>query len=333
MIQAPTAVHSEHDLAVGIDIGGTKAATVVTDGDDCLLLHEIVPTEPGRLVEQVVALARRAQQRFEAEGRSVVAVGVAVPGHVDAQNGTLRMAVNLGLPDVSLGSLVAQALDLPCAVEHDARAAARWLHARAGNGRSHLAYLSIGTGISAGVVTDGRPLHGATGLAGEVGHVVAQPDGLRCACGLAGCLETVAAGPAIARLAREAVDAGRETVLPRQSSPAAVFIAAASGDAVACEIAQAVATHLARAVRALVLAFGVERVVIGGGVAAAGDALLAPLLAALERERLASPLIESAFAKVRIELLSPQVEAGARGAAAIARQRIGAQQREEVGDA
>ncbi len=332
MISAPAAVRTETGLAIGIDLGGTKAATVVTDSADRLLMHEVVPTEPGRILEQVVDLTRRAQERFSAEGRTIAAVGIAVPGHVDPLNGTLGLAVNLGLPDLALGSLVEEQTDLPCAVEHDARAAARWLHAQADNRSSDLAYLSIGTGISAGVVTDDRPLRGADGLAGEVGHMVAQPGGPRCACGLDGCLEAVAAGPAIARLGREAVASGRETSLPPDPTSAAVLLAAAEGDAVAGEVVDAVAAHLARAVRALVLGFGVDRVVVGGGVAGAGDALLNPLLDAIARERAASPLVEAAFAGTTIELLSPQVEAGARGAAVIARQRVSARQREEVGD-
>jgi glucokinase len=333
MITTPATAQLEKILTVGIDLGGTKAAAVVTDDQDRVLLHDVQPTEPDRLVEQVVALTRRAQQRLGAGQGVVVAVGVAVPGHVDPLQGTLRLAVNLGRPDLALGSLVEEALGLPCVVEHDARAAALWLHGQPGNHSSDLAYLSVGTGISAGIVAADRPLRGAHGLAGEVGHVVAQPGGPRCACGLDGCLEAVAAGPAIGRLGRQAVAAGRETELSPEPSPASVFRAAAGGDAVAREITSAVGTHLARAVRALVLAFGVDRVVIGGGVAAAGDALLDPILDAIRLERDSSPLADAAFARTTIELLSPRVEAGARGVAAIARQKISAQQREEVGDA
>jgi len=169
------------------------------------------------------------------------------------------------------------------------------------------------------VVVGGELLRGVGGLAGELGHTVAQPDGPRCSCGLLGCLEAVAAGPAIARQAREALAAGRATSLPPQATPADVFRAAAEGDELAAELVHAAASHLARAVRALVLLFGVERVVIGGGVAAAGGPLLEHLLATLAAERVASALVEAAFATVNVDVLPPATEAGARGAAAIAR--------------
>jgi predicted NBD/HSP70 family sugar kinase len=149
---------------------------------------------------------------------------------------------------------------------------------------------------------------------------------------MTGCVEVVAAGPAIARMAREAIAQQRSTVLPPRPTSGDVFRAAAEGDAVAAEIADAVAARLARLLRTLVLTLGVNNIVVGGGVAAAGDALLDRLLAAVGRERAASALVEAAFADSTIQLLSPEVEAGARGAAAIARRRVGDSRREGVGD-
>jgi predicted NBD/HSP70 family sugar kinase len=99
-----------------------------------------------------------------------------------------------------------------------------------------------------------------------------------------------------------------------------------AGDPLACELATIFAERLARAIRGLVLTLGVDYVVIGGGVAGAGDALLQPVLEAIGRERAASPLVDAAFAGARVEILPPHVEAGARGAAAIARRRIIARQ-------
>ncbi len=196
-----------------------------------------------------------------------------------------------------------------------------------------MAYLSVGTGISAGIVLDGRVLRGANGLAGEIGHVVGDPAAGRCACGLDGCYEVIAAGPAITRLARVTRTAapGDQTTLPTDPTAADVFRAAAEGDALAADLAATIAGRLAHIIRGLVLTLGVNHIVVGGGVAAAGDALLNPLLEAIGRERLASPLVEAAFKRTSIELLSPSVEAGARGAAAIARQRVEADHREGVG--
>ena len=323
-------------LTVGIDVGGTKTACVVTDENDRVLLHEVVATDPARLTVQLSALARRAVDRFAtqpSEG-TVAAVGVALPGRVEPQSGAASLAVNLGAADLDVGRELEQSVGLPCYVEHDARAAATWVHARsaAAAADDDLVYLSVGTGIAAGIVLQGHILRGASGLAGEVGHSFADPNGPRCACGMKGCLEVVAAGPAVARMTREALAAGRQSNLSADSGAADVFSAATAGDELAIEITTSVAEHLARAIRGLVLTLGVRHVVIGGGVAASGEALLGPLLAAIGRERAASPLVEAAFAQASIELLSPKIEAGARGAAAIARRRVNAQQREGVGD-
>jgi predicted NBD/HSP70 family sugar kinase len=325
-------------LTVGIDVGGTKTACVVTDTTDRILYHHVEPTDRSALTSQISHIAKQAideMGRGDASnnGGAVAAIGVAIPGQVEPRRGTAELAVNLGAPDIPLGPTVESATGLPCYVEHDARAAATWVYGRrdgAGGEHADLAYLSVGTGISAGIVLEGRPLRGDTGMAGEVGHIVVDPDGLKCPCGSVGCLETVAAGPAIARQARAAVAAGRATSLTADSTAADVFRAAAQGDEVASEIAAKVGEHLARAVRGLVLTLGIQRIVIGGGVAAGGDTLLAAINEALLRERQASPLVEEVFASASLELLPPDLEPGARGVAAIARQRVSTQEREGV---
>src|SRR5687767_7565928 len=181
-------------LTVGIDVGGTKTSCVVTDAADQLLMHEVEPTHAEQLPEQLAALAQRAVNLIAADARGIVAaVGVAVPGRVETNSGRIALAVNLGGRDLDLGPQLEQELGLPCFVEHDARAAAVWVDAQDGS-VADLAYLAIGTGISTGIILEGRVLRGTNGLAGEVGHVVADPDGATCACGLRGCLEVVAAG-------------------------------------------------------------------------------------------------------------------------------------------
>jgi glucokinase len=328
----------EGPLVAGVDVGGTKTSIVVIDDRDRILYEHVAPTDRSSLVDQIAGLVDDARRQL---GQDVAAVGVAVPGHVDVEDGSVRMAVNLGITHLPLGPMLRAKLGVPTFVEHDARAAALWLseHAAEGPGAdgsaqapADVAFLAIGTGISAGVVLDGALLRGDNGFAGEVGHVVADPDGAMCACGLRGCLETIAAGPAIARQADEAMAAGRSTVLSPHPSAADVFRASSAGDAVAVEIIDRVADHLARAIRSLVLTLGVTRVVIGGGVAAAGPALLEPIRSRIARERAASPLVQAALGDATVELLSPTEAPGARGAAAIARRRIGLPEREGVGE-
>ena len=320
-------------LVAGVDVGGTKASIVVVDDRDRILYEHVAPTDRASLVGQIAGLVEDARRQL---GRDVTAVGVALPGRVDPEHGSVSMAVNLGITYLPLGALLQSELGVPVFVEHDARAAALWLSEQAAEGSGQpaasVAFLAIGTGISAGVVLDGALLRGDNSFAGEVGHVAADPAGAICACGLRGCLETIAAGPAIGRQADEAIAAGRSTVLTPRSTAADVFRAAAAGDEVAVEIVDRVADHLARAIRSLALTLGVRRVVIGGGVAAAGPGLLDPIRSRIARERAVSPLVQAALDDATVELLSPTEKPGARGAAAIARHRIGLPEREGVGE-
>jgi glucokinase len=316
---------------MGIDVGGTKTACVITDAADRVLYRAVAPTDSGRLTAQLIEIARRAM----AANEGVAAIGIAVPGQVEPAKGTVDLAVNLGGGGRDLGAKVGAATGLPCFVEHDARAAATWVYERAATNTdddSDLAYLSVGTGIAAGIVLSGSPLRGESGLAGEVGHSFAEADGTECACGLSGCLETVASGPAIARMAREAVSRGELTTLTESSTAADVLAAAEAGDPTAQRIAEFVSTHLARAIRGLVLTLGVRRVVIGGGVAASGERLLAPLTKAIDAERRVSRLVESVFAATALDILEPGLDPGARGAASIARHALVDAHREGVGD-
>lgn len=305
-------------LLLGIDVGGSKIAGVAVDaGSGELLAERRQPIDDVSLDLQVIGFARGLVEG--AGGERLAGIGVAVPGLVDAGSGVMRLAVNVEAGELAIGPLVAEAMGAPCFVEHDARAAALWLLER-GDPRDSLAYLSIGTGISAAVVIAGRLVRGVTGLAGEIGHIQAVEDGPACPCGLHGCLEVVAAGPAVARMAREAIASGRTSSLSTGAAgPEAVYRAAAAGDPVALAIADQVGIYLARAIRGIVLSYGVDRVVIGGGLSRAGEPFLRPILDELERERAASPLISHALTPNPVELLPANSDPGAWGAVVVAR--------------
>jgi glucokinase len=305
------------ELLLGIDVGGTKIAGVAVDARTGELLSERrQPVEDAPLDRQVIGFAQGLVDG--AGGERLTAIGVAVPGLVDGGSGVMRLAVNVEAGELAIGPLVAEAMGAPCFVEHDARAAALWLLER-GEPHDSLAYLSVGTGISAAVVIAGRLVRGTTGLAGEIGHTQAVESGPACPCGLHGCLEAVAAGPAVARMAQEAISSGTATSLSVGAGPEAVYRAAAAGDAPALEIADRVGVHLARAIRGLLLSYGIDRVVIGGGLSRAGEPFLRPILDELERERAASPLISHALTPNPVELLPADSDPGAWGAVVVAR--------------
>jgi glucokinase len=333
------------DVLVGVDVGGSKVAVLVTDADLHPRARFTLPTlvgAPDGAAEAIVHAIGAALRDGGVDPGSVAAVGVGVPGRIDRRSGTVSLAVNLGWQDLPLGPQIAARLHVPVALENDVRAAAAGLHERRVVGDiDDLAYLSIGTGISAGVVLSGALHRGVRGMAGEIGHIVLDPAGPRCPCGLRGCFEALAAGPAIARAAAEAIAAGRTTSLAAIEALTAVdvYAAAASGDSVATGIATSVGGHIARAIHELVMAYDVEVVVLGGGVARAGDVFLDPVLRALDHMRDASVLAREVLRPGIVHLLPPAAEAGSWGAVALARSAVTGSDRptpvagREVGDA
>jgi glucokinase len=314
-------------LRVGVDIGGSKVAVLVVDADGDVRARRHVPAasaEPDEAIAQIAAVIRDAVAEAGATMADVEAIGIGVPGRVDRASGDVTFAVNLGWQHLPLGRRLAAALGVMCVVENDVRAAAVGLHREAPFGPTDdLVYLGIGTGISAGVVLDGRLHRGVRGLAGEIGHVVLDPDGAPCACGLRGCFETIAAGAGIARAAREAVTSaatsGEPTTLATLAEPTAadVFAAAAAGDLAAGRIVDRAAAAIARMVHELVLAYDVELVVIGGGISRAGNPLLERVQAGLARIGAPSPFAAELLAETDVRLVGSDHDVGTRGAIAL----------------
>ncbi len=315
-------------VVVGVDVGGSTMTAIVVDAGLRVLARGQAATGAGDPVEQIARVVEKALAEAGRSAEDLDALGVGVPGQVEVESGVVALAVNLAWPPLPLGPRLAARLGVRCVVENDVRAAAAGLAWRSTQGRQlapldlaplDLAYLSVGTGIAAGVVLEGRLYRGRHGLAGEIGHFVVEPAGPACRCGLVGCLEAVASGPAIARQAADAVAAGRLTRLRDRPAPSArdVFEAAAAGDPVATEIADRVGRHLARAVHLLAMTYDVDRIAIGGGVAAAGSPFIEPIGAELERLRRASPLVRRVLPPEAVELIPPEADIGPWGAVAL----------------
>jgi glucokinase len=307
------------DLVVGIDIGGTKTAVLVSDRFGNVAARAVAPTAlgtPDVVVESIASAVETALSEAGVTTTDVAAIGVGVPGRVDPASGTVTLAVNLGWHDLPLARRLEERLGVRTILDNDVRAAALGLHRRRVFGPvESLAFLAIGTGISAGVVVDGKLHRGVTGLAGEIGHVIVDRDGPACACGLRGCFETIAAGPAIAKAAHElgipSVDG---------SAAEAVFAAAAAGDEQARNVIENAGRAVGWGIQLLALAYDVERIVIGGGVSHAGEAFMAPVRRELDRFRAASALSDEILRSELVVLLPPGADAGAWGAVTVARE-------------
>jgi glucokinase len=303
----------------GIDIGGTKIAALIVDAAGTVLGRATRTSPSGDQDGAAAAITACLDDALAGTGVTrddLRAVGVGVPGRVDTARGTVTLAVNLGWHDFPLRDALEQRLGRPVTIENDVRAAAIGLHrrhdpqsgARPGDQatQDHLAYLSVGTGIAAGLVLDGELYRGARGLAGEIGHAIVDGAGPTCTCGQRGCLEAFASGPAIAR--RGAAEDARE-----------VYRQAAAGDDEARALVDDVGRRLAWAVHLLVLTCDVRRVVIGGGVSHAGTTFAEPIHRELARLRAASPQAGELLPADIVEILPSGSEAGAWGAIALAR--------------
>lgn len=313
------------DLFVGVDVGGSKIAVLVVDSAFEVRGRHAVPTsvgEPDEAAQHIATAIKAALANAGGDLSSVAAVGVGVPGRVDPEAGVVSLAVNLGWHWLPLRDQLEQILGVPCTIENDVRAAAAGILERRVLGDvANFIYLGVGTGISAGVVLDGAVHRGTRGLAGEVGHIVIDPQGVRCPCGLRGCLETIAAGPGIARAASEALASGRRSSLSgiETITAAEVYEAAAAGDGLACEVIDRAGRTLARAIHNLVMTYDVERIVIGGGVARAGQGFVDPIVAELAEIRATSELAAGMLPADIVALSTDGGDVGSWGGVSIAR--------------
>ena len=299
---------------VGLDIGGTKVLAVAVDDRARVLAQVRLASEPGDagVVDVAAQAVRAVAERLGRPVAALAGVGVGVPGVV-TPDGVIAHAVNLGLggDGLPLADLLSRRTGLPVTVDNDVNAAALGAATLLGLGDGDLAYLSIGTGLAAGLVLHGRVHRGARGGAGEIGHVPLDPTGPVCACGQRGCLEALVSGSAIAR-AWPVPERRRHA---GQGPADALFAAAATGDDRAAAVVAQVADHLAAAVQLLVLTVDVDVVVLGGGVADLGEPLRAAVADALDRRSRTSPFLASLDLAARLRLSPADRPVAAVGAA------------------
>lgn len=277
------AVDHDHDHCIGIDLGGTNLKLALLDEQSRIIERIALPTGGGdghdavirRMVEGAAAL-RRAPG-----GERTGCIGVGVPGMVDMAAGVTGDLPNLpgrwtGVP---VGPLLAEATGLPVALLNDGKAFAVAEHQRgAAAGAETVLLAAVGTGIGGAVIAHDRVVFGVGGAAGEIGHLIVQPDGPRCTCGNRGCVETLASGPAIVAEAVRRIVQGFSTALAdtcggdlRAITPEMVAGAAEAGDAVAAEVIDTAGRWLGIALAGAIALLAPEVVVIGGGVAPAGS--------------------------------------------------------------
>lgn len=307
-------------LVVGVDLGGTQIRTAVMRGATRLsrvgLLTGENPT-PERVIPRIIGAIEEAIEKANTTSDQIAGIGIGAPGPLNSRTGVVFSPPNLpGWVDVPLRDILSQHFAQPIFVENDANAAALAEYMfGAGQGSREVVYMTISTGIGAGVIADGRILEGLVGTAGELGHMTIDLHGPRCNCGNIGCLESISSGTAIARRANEVVAMGKGEELlafalahqqddsantPEDSRQVSrqnivhinarmVAEAAAANIPAARQIIAAAAEGLGAGLVNIIHIFNPELIIIGGGVAQMGEMLLEPARRIIEKRAMKVP--------------------------------------------
>jgi glucokinase len=309
------------DSALAVDLGGTnvRAALISRDGE---IRHHVRAATASRggvyaVVDQIVSMLDRVID--DGNVGTDVGLGVVAPGPLEPKDGVVRFAPNLpGWDNVPLARLLYERLDRPVYLGNDGNCAALGESMfGAGQGVSNLLYLALGTGLGAGIIHRGQLIEGVAGLGGEVGHVSINQSGPRCTCGGIGCLEAYVGGWAIQRQGELALHSERSEIIRELAADGPVTAelvskAASMDDPVSKLIFARAGQALAVGVGGLVNVFNPELIVIGGGLARAGDLIMEPFRATLPQYTM-RPI----FAHVSIVPSSLGQDTGLYGAAAL----------------
>lgn len=313
---------------IGIDLGGAtlKGALISNTGE---IIHETrfdtEPHTPDALFSQLVQAALALRDDKNAGGR-VGGIGIGIPGLVNRKTNRIEIMPNLpALSQIDITTELSRETGLPVILDNDANAAAYGeLQVGAAGGRREVFFVRLGNGIGAGLIINGQIYRGAAGFAGEFGHMTIDPEGIECACGNIGCLETIASGPNIVRRTRERLYRDRTSSLSRLAIPRDreftaedIARAAREGDEMAQVMMERTGMFLGIALAAVINLLNVEMVVMGGGVMDAGDLILKPTIK--ETRRRAFP---PSFNSCEIVIAKLGATAGMIGAALLARDQV-----------
>lgn len=283
MSSAPT--NEQHYVGIELCAATARAALVTRSGE--VVARRESAFEPSELAPQLARLV--SSLRDDSRAR-VAGVGLGVPGLVNPQTG--RVVISSDLPSVvreDLRSALSDSTGLPVTLDNDANAGALGEYTvGAGRGSRNMFYVTIGTGIGGALVLDGRLWRGASGFAGEFGHITIDPEGVECTCGNVGCLETVASAPNIVRrtherLMRDSTSSLSRLGLNKNFTAADIAHEAKNGDDFAALMMSRTGRYIGTAIAAVINLLNTERIVLGGGVMDAGEIILEPVIAEARR--------------------------------------------------
>lgn len=280
---------------IGIDVGGTNVKIALVDEKGKIKYSNSVPTRAEMGYEYTVNNIKQAiydlLKETKLEPKNIEGIGFGFPGQVDYKLGIVRLAPNIpGWVDVPIAKLIEDEFHIPTRVDNDVRCAALGeLNFGAGKGCENLICITVGTGIGSGLIVNGKLVRGASNAAGEIGHIKLQMnDGPICGCGDTGCLEAFASGPSIVAMAEDYIRGGKSTKFREManSNPITPYIvceAAKAGDPVAKRIFTIMGEYIGIGMASVVNLLNPEKIIVGGGVADAGEILMTPLKETLKK--------------------------------------------------
>ncbi len=304
-------------LGIGIDIRGTNTKLVVMNRSGKLLAQDRFKTEadkgPRHFLRRLGAAVEGLRRDY---GRQLVSIGMGAAGDVDPERGVLRFAPNLKWRDVGLTRPLEKLTKLPCFMENDANMAAWGAYELELQRRyDNVLALTLGTGIGSGMILAGKLYHGATGSAGEAGHVKVEPGGRPCGCGGRGCLEAYCGSRAILARARELIK-NEDAFVRKYAAPdrerfntICLTNAAAAGQTAARRVWEETGRRLGEGLAGLILVLNPDCVVLTGGVSRARKWFLPAMMKVLGKQQIKTP-----FEKVKIRV-SDDADLGSHGAA------------------
>ena len=272
---------------IGIDVGGTNVKIALVDDKGSILYSNSVPTRAEMGYEYTVNNIKQAIRDLMSETKvtNIEGIGFDFPGQIDYKNGIVRLAPNIpGWVNIPIAKIIEDEFKIPTRIDNDVHCAALGeLNFGAGKGCENFICMTVGTGIGSGIVINGKLVRGASNAAGELGHIKLQMhEGPLCGCGDYGCLEAFASGPSIVAMAEEYILGGKSTKFRELASggeitPFIVAEAAKQGDPVARRIFARIGEYIGFGLSSVVNLLNPEKIIIGGGVADAGDILLDPI--------------------------------------------------------
>src|ERR1051326_9184431 len=307
---------STESFAIGIDLGATKIASVLIAQDGQVMASSQVATEPSEGMAAVMdKVAGQIQELLPPTPGGVVGVGIGSPGKVDSNHGIVYDAVNLSWKEAHLTEEITKRIDsnLPVWIQKDTNLNALGeYYFGACQGCSDFIYIGVGSGLGAGIITNGHLVTGGDWYAADIGHLSIDPDGPLCACGGHGCAELAASGPGLIRVTRRMLaDCSINTILSIESeiNPADVLAAAGNGDPLALEALREVGRVLGIVMSACTVILNPSRFVIGGGLGLAGFEFIVPTI----REELIRRTLPNH--RGQMDIVPSRVESSAVGAA------------------